>query len=147
MTAILLKKVETASTINSAVEVPTNQETELVKLKGELTSNIRTKASTNTPYYAFLKSEDCVNCHNVREICQALTPKHKNCDECAKQKCQECEIPVIFRLKEETKPNFKKGNKVILEGNFSVSKQAKRPSFTCYFYQLLKEGKNFLRYE
>ncbi|MDR1670535.1 MAG: hypothetical protein LBR43_02330 [Spiroplasmataceae bacterium] len=66
------------------------------KIQGRLTSNIRTRASRNTPYYAFLWLEDCVDCHNTKEICQALTPKHKSCQECAKQKCKDCEIPIIF---------------------------------------------------
>jgi hypothetical protein len=35
------------------------------------------------------------------------------------------------------KPQLKKGNKVILEGEFNSSKDSNRPSFTCYAYKLI----------
>jgi hypothetical protein len=35
------------------------------------------------------------------------------------------------------KPQLKKGDKVILEGEFNSSKDSNRPSFTCYSYQIL----------
>jgi len=81
--------------------------------------------------------------------------------ECEAQKCQQCEIPVIFRIPKEThsdhlpeaftcvfkyrelgdahwiKPKLKKGDKVLLEGIFASSDHSPRPSFTAYSYQII----------
>ncbi|MDR1670331.1 MAG: hypothetical protein LBR43_01210 [Spiroplasmataceae bacterium] len=114
-------------------------EPKLVKIQGKLTSQIRTRASSNTPYYAFFWLEDCVDCHNTKEICQVLTPKHKSCQECAKQKCQECEIPIIFRLSAQQKPNLDKNQPVILQGQWANPTKSSRPSFKVYSYQNLAD--------
>jgi len=128
----------------------------LTKITGILTSQIRSKPSSDTPFMAFFRIEDCIDCHNTKELCQVLRPRHKNCEECANSKCKDCEIPVIFRVKPKTKfcssgvhkediecsswkPQLKKGESVILEGKFSPSENSKRPSFTCYSYQILKD--------
>lgn len=114
---ILLDKVEKAK--------------ELTKIQGILASNLRTRKSSNTPYMAFFRPKEA--------------NKHY-CEECANAKCQECEIPVVFRLKpceykdcqcHTYKPQLKKGDSVILEGEFSESKKSHRPSFTCYTYRIL----------
>ena len=92
-----------------------NEDKKLTKIQGILTSNLRSRVSSSTPYMAFLRLEtaDFAN-HSLAE--------------CSASKCQECEIPVIFRLKEagvvykdedttlEIRPKLKKGKKVILEG-------------------------------
>jgi uncharacterized coiled-coil protein SlyX len=54
------------------------------KIQGILTSQIRSKPSSDTPAMAFLRPTD--------------SQKH-SLAECEKTKCQECEIPVIFRVK------------------------------------------------
>lgn len=126
---------------------------EQTKITGILTSNLRTRKSSDTPYMAFIR-ESNNNKHSLIE--------------CQTQQCKNCEIPVVFRieqkvdwkktkfyskfddevnewldkkgappLKEWVKPNLSKGDKVILEGEFSPSKQSNRPSFTCYSYQIL----------
>ena len=86
---------------------PASQEKEMVKIVGTTTSQIQqalkgSKTHGQYPYPArvFLRL-DCVVCHNTKQLCQALTPKHRKCEECAKQKCRECEIPVFFRIKEK----------------------------------------------
>jgi hypothetical protein len=105
----------------SSNEVLADQQTEpakkdnLVKLQGILTSNIRTRESSNTPYYAFFRTDD--NQKHSRAVCE-------------RAKCQECEIPIIFRPKlttvcqqpephqhqETGKPYLNKNNQVILIG-------------------------------
>lgn len=117
-----------------------------ILIQGILTSSIRPKPSTDTPFYGYLRP-DSANKHSLAE--------------CERTKCQECEIPVIFRWisknhrvhemepKEECfnekehwqNPNLKKGDKVILEGEFSERKKSHRPSFTCYSYQLISHGR------
>ena len=139
---------------NNKVAQP-SKATEQIKIKGILTSNIRTRTSTDVPYMAFFRAND--DCEKVYR--HSLT-------ECEAQKCKECEIPVIFRItvithldhlpedafciykyrslgeKHWAKPNLKKGDSVILEGEFSRSKDSNRPSFTCYSYQLISHGNN-----
>lgn len=112
--------------------------TEQTKIQGILTSNLRTRTSSAIPAMAFFRPE---------YLCKSQ--KH-SWEECQRTKCQECEIPVIFRIKEtgiihksedtflEIKPNLKKGDLVILEGEFSNSKKSNRLSFTCYSYEVLK---------
>ncbi len=119
----------------------------LTKISGILTSQIRSKASSNTPYMAFIRK--------VRE-CQ----QHP-IEECQRIKCQECEMPVVFRITNEThldhlsgaftcnfkhrelgethwqKPNLKKGVKVLLQGSWAKSDHSPRPSFTAYSYQII----------
>lgn len=106
---------------------------QLEKIKGILTSNLRTRTSSNTPYMAFFRAND--DCEKVYRHSLA---------QCEAQKCKECEIPVIFRIKTCDgsshncyKPNLKKGDRVILEGEFSQSKDSNRPSFTCYNYEII----------
>jgi len=115
--------------------LPSNR-TEQIKIQGILTSNLRTRLSSDTPYMAFLRLEtaDFTN-HSLAE--------------CSATKCKDCEIPVIFRLKEagvihkdedttlEIRPKLKKGKKVILEGQWAKS-NGNRPSFTCYSYRVLE---------
>ena len=79
----------------------------VITLKGITTSRVEqalkgSKTQGEHPYPArvFLRL-DCVDCHNTKQLCQVLTPKHRKCEECAKQKCRECEIPVFFRIKEK----------------------------------------------
>jgi len=121
----------------------------LVKISGILTSQIRSKPSSDTPFMAFVRLDtDASN--------YIIGFKHHSLEECANSKCKDCEIPVIFRVKPKTKfcssgvhkediecsswkPKLKKGDSVILEGKFSPSENSKRPSFTCYSYQILKD--------
>ena len=124
------------------------------KIKGILTSNIRTRTSTDVPYMTFFRLK-----YSDREI------SHSDAELCANAKCKKCEIPVIFRINkgwnhltktfDTAKPNLKKGDAVILEGTWANSEKSNRPSFTCYSYQVLKEFfkklwrdyKNFLKKE
>lgn len=106
-----------------------------VSLTGILTSNLRSKPSSQVEYMAFFRP--------YRE-CE----KH-SWEECETTKCQKCEIPVIFRIISPTfihgnklytpkpKPELSKGDTVILEGEFSPSEKSSRPSFTCYSYRIL----------
>jgi len=117
-----------------------NQQT---KITGILTSSIRTKESSNTPYYCFFRPDSANSKHSLEEceriICKdceiAVIFRIKRCDynclvkECAIPKCQNCWI----------KPNLKKGDKVILAGKFSQSEDNNRPSFTCYSYRLIND--------
>lgn len=121
-----------------------NKPKQLTKIQGLLTSNLRSRASSNTPYMAFFRASD--DCKRIYRHSLA---------ECEAQKCKHCEIPIIFRhgyskafFKTFTessknlanpKPNLKKGDSVILEGEFSESKGSDRPSFTCYSYRVLKD--------
>jgi len=119
---------------------PSNR-TEQTKIRGILASNIRSRKSTDVPYMAFLRlaTADFAN-HSLAE--------------CSASKCQDCEIPVVFRIfnpdKFRTvnpnyiqpedfwlKPNLTKGQTVILEGTWAKS-NGNRPSFTCYSYQVLE---------
>ncbi|WNE40819.1 MAG: hypothetical protein mread185_000276 [Mycoplasmataceae bacterium] len=108
------------------------------KITGTLTSNIRTRESSNTPYYAFFRSDD--------------NSKH-SLAKCIKSKCKDCEIPVIFRTQRTTtcqtpephqhqetgKPLLSKDDQIIIQGNWAKSDHSSRPSFTCYSYQLTNE--------
>lgn len=134
--------LEASGVVNNQAQ-PSNR-TEQTKIQGILTSNLRTRKSSNTPYMAFFrKFRDC-EIHTL--------------EKCIKSQCKECEIPVVFRLKpceykdcqcHTYKPNLKKGDRVILEGEFSESKKSHRPSFrndkpkrlsfTCYGYEVLKD--------
>lgn len=96
----------------------------LTKIKGILTSQIWTRKSSDTPYYAFLRVDD--NQKHSRKVCE-------------RTKCQECEIPVIFRLSSQAKPYLDKDNQVILQGNWAKSDHNSRPSFTAYSYQTINE--------
>ena len=121
----------------------------LVKISGILTSQIRSKPSSDTPFMAFLRPNSANENHSLAE--------------CEAQKCQQCEIPVIFRVKskeiihkdcwtkgncqgcqkEEIKPNLNKGDKVLLEGKFENSKNSNRPSFTAYSFEIINShGRN-----
>jgi hypothetical protein len=55
----------------------------IIQIQGTLTSNIHSRKSSDTPYYAFLRSNN--NKHSLAE--------------CIKSKCKDCEMPVIFRIK------------------------------------------------
>ena len=71
-------------------------------LTGILTTNIRAREKSNTPYYAFFRSDDN-NKHSLLE--------------CETRKCKDCETPIIFRLTNSNKPQLEKNNQVILTGN------------------------------
>jgi hypothetical protein len=58
----------------------------LTKIQGILTSNIRSRTSTDVPYMAFFRLK-----YSDREIA------HSDAELCANAKCKDCEIPVIFR--------------------------------------------------
>jgi len=87
------------------VEVPTNQqqqkvEKKIITLQGPTTSRVEQalksrKIQGQNPYptRVFLRL-DCVDCHNTKQLCQAL-----KCEECAEKKCRNCEIPVFLGLK------------------------------------------------
>lgn len=124
---------------NEGVSVANSQlYQQLTKITGVLTSNLRIKTSTNVPVMAFFRSNSA-NKHSLAE--------------CETTKCQECEIPIIFKIKDPTcdgshhlwgencwiKPKLKKGDKAILEGKFSPSEKSNRPSFTCSDYQLIND--------
>jgi hypothetical protein len=90
---------ETEPTTKSQEHSSHQDQRSLTKVQGILTSQIRTRLSSDTPAMAFFRIEECINCHNTKQLCQVLRAKHKSCTECAEAKCQECEIPVIFRVK------------------------------------------------
>jgi hypothetical protein len=122
-------------TKNNKLKQPlTNQE--LLKITGVLTSNLRTRESSDIPYMAFFRMEEGRDKEGY--YCPSHRMEHKLA-ECIKQKCKECEIPVVFRIggPPECKPMIKKGDRVILEGEFANSSKSSRPSFTCYSYQIL----------
>lgn len=116
-----------------------------VQLQGILTSQIRTREKSNTPYYAFFRKDDN-NKHSLNK--------------CIKSKCKGCEIPVIFRLDSDSsnkcckfqdnyhnsdcqnlnpKPLLNKDDRLILTGNWANPTKSSRPSFTCYSYHLLND--------
>ena len=127
------------------------------KITGVLTSQIRSKASSDTPYMAFFRIEEG---WKGGYYCSSHRMSH-DLTECIASNCQECEIPVIFRIINEIhldhlpnaftcnfkhrelgethwiKPNLKKGDKVLLEGKFASSDHSPRPSFTAYSYQII----------
>jgi len=77
-----------ADTRITGVTQPVNRtEQNLTKIRGLLTSNLRSRTSSNTPYMAFFRID-------------ALDTFVHDLKECGKQKCQECEIPVVFRIKD-----------------------------------------------
>ena len=81
----LEEKIKQLVTVSEAKEIePKEKAKELTKISGILTSQIRSKPSSNTPFMAFLRPTD--------------SQKH-SLAECEKIKCQSCEIPVIFRVK------------------------------------------------
>lgn len=115
------------------------------KIQGILTSNLRTRTSTDVPYMAFFRA------NYTDAYLHSLS-------DCRDSKCKSCEIPVVFRIENEYpglleislvvdkndsplgkwhKPNLSKGDSVILEGEFSNSKDSNRPSFTCYSYEII----------
>jgi hypothetical protein len=53
------------------------------KITGILTSQIRSKPSSDVPYMVYLRPESANTKHSLKE--------------CEAQKCQSCETPVIFR--------------------------------------------------
>ena len=86
---------------------------------------------------------------------ESANNKH-SLEECQAEECKSCEIPIIFRIKDSEcdsshhilsdgicyiKPSLKlkKGDSVILAGEFANSSKSNRPSFTCYSYQVLKD--------
>ena len=97
---------------NSAVQL--NQQQQLVKIKGALTSQIRKREETSPYYYAFVKLKG----HGA-------------------------DLPVIFKVKNLDNPNnfvepsLKKGNLVQLTGHYSNSDKNIRKSFTCSAYELI----------
>ena len=97
---------------NSAVQL--NQEKELVKIKGTLTSQIRKREEKEAYYYAFVKLKG----HGA-------------------------DLPVIFKVKNLDDPNnlvepkLKKGELVQLTGHYSHSDKNIRKSFTCSAYELI----------
>lgn len=128
--------------LKRSIEVLEKKKTKgIIQIQGILTSNLRIRKSTDVPYMAFFRPE--YNC---------ASQKH-SWEECERTKCQSCEIPVIFRLKDPgcdeshflrknhcwIEPNLKKGDSIILAGEFSPSQKSNRPSFTCYNYTVLKE--------
>ena len=94
-----------------------------VLISGVATSQVRSKTTSDTPAYIFLRINN--NKHSQAE--------------CADLACRNCEIPVIFRIKQEQKfikPTINKGDNLTLTGYFAdVDKP--RPSFTAYNYQNL----------
>ena len=111
------------------------------KISGILTSQIRSKPSSDVPYMVYLRPESANTKHSLKE--------------CEAQKCQSCEIPVVFKLREQgystyvpslnkhcLKPRLNKGDSVILEGKFASSEYSERPSFTAYSYQIIDHGNN-----
>lgn len=58
---------------------------ELTKIQGILTSNLRSKLSSQVEYMAFFRLEPEYEKHSSKE--------------CAKAKCQHCEIPLVFKIK------------------------------------------------
>lgn len=131
------------SLTSCSAEVKLTEKNNLTKIQGILTSGIRTKASTDTPYYCFFRTNSD-NKHSLTE--------------CQQSKCQECEIPIIFRIESNSnskyckfldnyhhlgcekkwiKPKFQKGEQVLLTGNWAKSDHSSRPSFTVYYYQIL----------
>ena len=99
-------KLQNNKSVKSS-EVPIHQQQqvgkELITLQGFTTSRVEQALKADNPYPArvFLRL-DCIDCHNTKQVCQALSPKHKKCEECAEQKCRECEVPVFFRIKENS---------------------------------------------
>ena len=87
----------------------------LAKIEGILTSPIQTKSDLNereniwaTYYLAFFQFEGL-----------------------------DQDIPVIFRLKNNSKPQIPLKSKVLLEGQWAEPSLSPRPSFTCSTYQIL----------
>jgi len=94
-----------------------------ITISGVATSQIRNKSTTDTPAYIFLRQKN--NKHSLKE--------------CVENKCKSCEIPVIFRIKQDyqfIKPNINKGDNLQLGGYFADTHKP-RPSFTAYSYQNL----------
>ena len=79
-----LKELETK--IKQLEDVKAKEIEPTTKIQGILTSNLRTRISSNTPFMAFIRPFR--NCE-----------KH-SWEECEKQKCQDCETPVVFRTNE-----------------------------------------------
>lgn len=127
---------------NGSPKLTKIQETmSLTKVQGILTSQIRSRKSSDTPYMAFFRPD------NSNE-------KHTS-EECEATKCKDCEIPVVFRIKQDfwqkcsltgmalnlrskyIKPNISKGDLLELEGEFARFDHSKRASFTCYSYKII----------
>jgi hypothetical protein len=108
----------TGENIKGVPVANSNFNQQLTKIKGTLTSQIRkreeTSLSTSSYYYAFVKLKG----HGA-------------------------DLPVIFKVKDEqdnfVEPKLKKGNLVQLTGHYSNSDKNIRKSFTCSFYELLKD--------
>ena len=118
--------MQIVDTLSSTIEVSASQQQQIVVnksiIKGKLTSQIWTRKSSDTPYYAFIRSDD--NQKHSRTACERM-------------KCRDCEIPVIFRLSNPIKPQLEKNNQVILKGKWANPTKSSCHSFTCYSYQLL----------
>jgi len=102
---------------------PKQPNKEWITISGIATSQIRTKQTTDTPAYIFLRPNNNNHSQSV----------------CADSKCRNCEIPVIFRIKQDyqfIKPNINKGDNLQLGGYFTDTYKP-RPSFTAYSYQNL----------
>lgn len=99
---------------NKGVSVAnSNFNSNLTKIKGTLTSQIRRRDEEKEPYYyAFVKLKG----HGA-------------------------DLPVIFKVKDENdnfkEPSLKKGNLVQLTGHYSNSDKNIRKSFTCSAYELV----------
>jgi hypothetical protein len=61
------------------------KESNLTKITGQLTSNLRARKSSDIPAMAFFRKERKCQEHTI--------------EECQRTKCQNCEIPVVFRIK------------------------------------------------
>ena len=69
-------------------ELEAKESKELTKIRGILTSNLRTRTSADVPYMAFLRLE-------------TADFKNHSLAECSANKCKDCEIPVVFRIAKE----------------------------------------------
>jgi hypothetical protein len=77
-----------------------------IELKGVLTSNLRSRKSTDIPAMAFFRTDENNNKHSLSE--------------CQQSQCKSCEIPVIFRLSSQSKVNLIKGKRALLKGKPST---------------------------
>jgi hypothetical protein len=100
--------------INRVSVANSNFNSNSIKIKGTLTSQIRKREETSPYYYAFVKLKG----HGA-------------------------DLPVIFKVKSLNdpdnlvEPSLKKGNLVQLTGHYSNSEKNIRKSFTCSAYELL----------
>ncbi|RHZ35637.1 hypothetical protein [endosymbiont GvMRE of Glomus versiforme] len=154
MTETNLKVINNNKSVSER-EVLLNQQQpkKLITLKGYTTSQIRIRETSDTPAYCFFKITAPLD----------ENTKHSHHKECAEQQCRECEIPVIFRIKErqslvgdqnnQTIPPIKKGSYLAVTGHFANKQEQKqcpkdclmRKSFTAYSYRFLPKNNKALR--